>query len=51
MQCEPFILFRGKGVRISQVEKDEWAPRVHVAFQKVVWPKPRKTLEFVNDIC
>ena len=37
--CQPpiTIIFRGKGKRISAVEKASWDPRVNVMFQEKAW--------------
>ena len=36
-QPKPGAVFRGKGTRISAVEKAAWDERVHVMFQEKAW--------------
>ena len=31
------VIFRGKGLGITKVEKDKWDKRIHVRFQPVAW--------------
>ena len=38
-RCQPkaMLVCRGKGIRISALEKTSWDPRIHVLFQRCAW--------------
>ena len=45
-QPKPILVFRGKGLRISEAERNAWDPRVHVLFQPRAWVD-RPTMEAI----
>ena len=46
----PLLIFRGKGLRISQVEKTKYDRRVRVQFQENAWCDEAQMLNWVNHI-
>ena len=46
----PLIIFRGKGLRISQAEKTKYDRRVRVQFQENAWCDEDQMLHWVNHI-
>ena len=49
-QPKPTIIFRGLGVRISELEKASWDERVHVMFQKKAWADRAFTLDWCDQV-
>ena len=49
-QPKPTIIFRGLGVRISELEKASWDERVHVMFQKKAWADRSFTLDWCDQV-
>ena len=47
MQPKPVIIFRGKGIRISQEERQKWDKRVEVMFQPKAWVDQNLANEWV----
>ena len=46
-QPKPVIIFRGKGIRISQEERQKWDERVEVMFQPKAWVDQNVANEWV----
>ena len=46
----PLLIFRGKGLRISQVEKTQYDRRVRVQFQENAWCDEAQMLKWVNHM-
>lgn len=46
----PLIIFRGKGLRISQVEKAKYDRRVRVQFQENAWCNEDQMLNWLNQV-
>ena len=44
------IIFRGKGLRISQEEKDAWHPDVQVFFQTNAWMDQKVNMEWTEKV-
>ena len=47
---KPGIVFRGKGMRISPVEKAAWDDRVHVMFQENAWVDRATNDKFTKEV-
>ena len=46
----PLLIFRGKGLRISQAEKTKYDQRVRVQFQENAWCDEDRMLHWVNHV-
>ena len=46
----PLLIFRGKGLRISQAEKTKYNQRMRVQFQENVWCDEDRMLHWVNQM-
>ena len=49
-QPKPGAVFRGKGTRISAVEKAAWDERVHVMFQEKAWVDRKTNDKYCTEI-
>lgn len=49
-RVKPFLIFRGKGLRISQAERKEYDKRVHVKFQENAWCDESMMRYWVSDM-